>query len=95
MSFELYWKCIQQLHINLAIILFDIYENSDINKICFNCYFTLLIWILTYTIFFETIKFFELSNSLNDFSEIQIEKCKRYPFKSFDALTNWKNLQIF
>lgn len=39
-------------------------------------------------IFFETIKFFELSNSLSDFSEIQIEKCKRYPFKPFDALTN-------
>jgi len=33
-------------------------------------------------------KFFELSNSLSDFSEIQIEKCKRYPFKPFDALTN-------
>jgi len=40
--------------------------------------------------FSETMRFFELSNSLDDFSEIQIPGFRSYPIKTFDELTGYK-----
>jgi hypothetical protein len=45
--------------------------------------------ILIYN-FSETKRFFGLSNSLDDFSEIQIPGFRSHPFKAFDKLTGYK-----
>ena len=78
---------------------FNIYGDTDIdiNNIHLACHSKkqgLIFYIANMKIhiynFPEAKRFFEFSNSLDDFSEIKIAGFRTYPFKEFDKLTSYK-----
>ena len=72
------------------------FYDDDIDGISFgvfdsaNLLFCIEYMTITIYNFSETMRFFKLSNSPDDFSEIKIDICQRYPFKLFDELTSHK-----
>jgi hypothetical protein len=72
------------------------FYNDDIDGIAIglfdsiNLLFCIEYMTITIYKFSDTMQFFGLSNSLDDFSEVQIDICQRYPFKTFDELTGYK-----